>query len=220
MRYLKLVLLAASLLLPVSISSATEYVLNGSFADGSDWSTTGDVAFEANTAILTDNDFDSSLFQPVPLDAGTYRLSFDFKNSLSAALVGGDDNSFYDYLFATLYFSNVASDDPDAFEGFLALFDLDFSGYSNAGGGISDLVTPGFSHFSVQFSLPFDNAAYAYAIPYFELHDANTLAGDSSVEIKNVSITDVSTVPEPGTLVSMGIGLVGLLIAGRKKFLA
>jgi hypothetical protein len=227
LRYIRFVLLAVSILATVSIAGANE-VTNGSFSNGSGWVTAGDVEFNGDAAVLTDQDSTSGLFQKVLLSAGTYRLSFDFKNDLSnSPFIDEEEKSFFDSFFATLYFSNVDSNNPGSWGQYLALFDMDSRGPFNSNGTIVESDIEGYSNFSILFSLPFGGTAYAYAIPMFEIFDENLTTTnvaanfpDSSVSIDNVSINTVeaSPVPEPGTLVSLGLGMLGLLVAGRKKY--
>jgi hypothetical protein len=57
--------------------------------------------------------------------------------------------------------------------------------------------------------------------PEFQLNaNPGDLSLDSFVDISNVHLETAATpVPEPGTLILLGSGLVGLLGIGRKKFL-
>jgi hypothetical protein len=194
-------------------------VINGDFSNGLvDWTTAGDANSISGAAVLGDSVYPySSLYQGVALIPGTYSLDFDFENSLSSTISLDDDFTFPDSFYATLYFS----DDLSAFDlsnsgnpGFL-LFGLDTNGpIDNIGTiGPSNQVQ-GWLHFNATFT-----NSNAYAIPTFELFDGNYAAGDSTVSIDNVSITP-APVPEPGTLISVALGLAGLILAGKKKLLA
>jgi hypothetical protein len=220
-KLLTLLMLAFVLLLPVSTVCANE-VANGDFSDNLvGWMPNGDVFNVDDVAAIgeTIDPFYSNLFQLVELDAGTYLLSFDFKiNSLSGT-DPENEPAFPDFFVATLYLSDDDSFDPaDCSDvnpcDFLPLFSRDSTGFYDIGGNITASTIQDFSHFSRYFSI-----THPFAIPTFDLFDSNFTAGDSSVSIDNVSITQADVIPEPGTLISMTVGLIGLIIAGRRRLL-
>jgi len=199
------------------LSAAPTYatITNGNFSAGlSDWTTQGDVS-AASVATLGDNgESYSLLLQPVALAPGQYLFEFDFQNLLSAD-PGVEPNAFPDAFFASLYFINdLPSFDlaGSVFDDALPLLDLDASGPVALAGVLSpSLAIPGWTHYAVNF-----NNNFGYAIPVFELLDFNFVAGDSAVNLDNVSITQpTGVVPEPATLTLLAMGLAGCL-ASRK----
>jgi hypothetical protein len=214
-----LILLAALILLPVSIAGATDAVDNGDFfvPDLAGWISDGSVSGINGQAVLKDEDsLGNILFQRVGLSGGTYTLSFDFLLSLSDIEV---EFSFPDTFFTTLYFTDDALfdpaacfDNPNLCENNISLFSADHNGQFDSSLNPLNILSPYKTSFSTTFK---------YIIPTFELYDGN-FSSNSTVTIDNVSIAKVEAppVPEPGTLVSLGIGLAGLIFAGRKRFLA
>jgi hypothetical protein len=187
-------------------ADGVNYVTNGNFSDGlTGWNSAG-VDLHVGTAVLADGDGDSYLFQSVNLGPGTYFLSFDFENNLSSDVLtdeNGNAISLFDKFNATLYFSNNELMSSEEF-GYLELFSM-------------NAINTEYSPFSITFSMPFNG--YKYATPYFDLFDDNSL-NDSSVSIGNVSITATTyPVPEPGTLASMAFGIIGLIVAGKKRLI-
>ncbi len=208
--------------MPVLSAQANE-VVNGDFSNGSEsWETYGIVDSSGGAAVLTEDEFNfsSGLFQGIELAAGAYSLSFDYKNEPSSndPCETGVDCSFPDFFWAVLYFSDEASFTPLMGGAGRVLMYLDSDGPYSMDGNITEPMNQGYSHFSTTFSMTFERTLYHYAFPTFELFDLNFFPGDSSTLIDNVEITG-QVIPEPGTVVSMMIGLIGLAIAGRKKLL-
>jgi hypothetical protein len=209
-KLLTLLMLAFVLLLPVSIARANE-VANGDFSLGSDgWTATGNVSFSDGVARLSENDqeVNAGFFQEIPLGPGYYLLEFEYRiDSVGPGLSFYDDEGVPQFtdpdLFAsTLYFNLDPALGPDP------IYLLQISGPSS--------LDPIVFHY---FSLVFENKSNT-VIPTFELFNLNSsISSDSSVSIDNVSITQANVIPEPGTLLSMTIGLIGLIIAGRRRFL-
>jgi hypothetical protein len=215
-------------LLFLQLSSALgNEVANPEFENGLvDWETIGLVTIDGNNSALLAEGFDegqpiydSILFQGVGLNQGTYRLSFDYKNQLSESLQEQNENAFLDSFFAYLCFSNGLNNFNPTEPGnpVIFLFGMDFAELFGQHGEYIKSSSIEWSHFSTIFTMEFEDVLYSYAIPTFELIDFNFIASDSSVLIDNVSITKVSAIPEPGTLVSLVIGLIGLGIAGKRK---
>jgi hypothetical protein len=86
------------------------------------------------------------------------------------------------------------------------LFDLDASGLTiwdtSVSRGPSD---PPLSTDWVHFSVVFDNT-YAYAAPTFELFNANSQQGDSSVLVDNVRVR--AAIPEPAPILLLATVLL------------
>lgn len=139
------------------------------------------------------------LYAPIKLDtlagAKRFKLEFDF------CTTGLSKEGFcLDFFVATLYFgAEPTAPTPD----FLALLDADsgnakFTGEacpsppSNyaANASVTDLAD-GWRHYSVIIDTPTD-PKFVYAIPEFDVLDANAKPGDSSVRIDNVTLTPVA----------------------------
>lgn len=212
------VVFAAVLMLLTGPAAQAAFVED--FSDGlTGWTTMGmdsaggDVSVVAEAACLADGlDWYSALWQPVSLAPGDYRIEFDVLGSLSADPGQGFGP---DAFFASLYFA----DDPSAFDPWslsfddaMPLFDLDAAGPYNVEGTISQSALGGdWLHFAMDFT-----NSYLYAIPTFELFDANYVYGDSSVCVDNVVIAKCdqdAPVPEPASVIVLTLGLLG--IAGR-----
>lgn len=142
------------------------------------------------------------------LAAGTYTVSFDFRNGLSPTFESG--SNFPDTFFVSLYFmddTNTFNIDLNEFAASLILMDLDYAGAFNVAGviGASD-KGPEWDHFSGSFTV-----TNLYAALAFEFNDLNGIDNDSQVRIDNVSI-----VPEPAAWALCAIG-AALLILRRRK---
>jgi len=193
-------------------------LINGDFSTGlTGWTTEGDVTTANDEAVLGDNGVVYSLlYQGDLLNSGLYTLEFDFLNTLSAAVPADPPFAFLDTFFATLYFADdLATFDPvnGLFgDSALALVDLDANGVFNLTGSVGSSPKGGnWQHYALTFQNSFN-----YAIPTFELFDFNFVNADSTVRVDNVS-TQVSAVPEPGTLLLLGSGLGGLFLWRRRQ---
>ncbi len=191
-----------------SYAAQAGLVVNGDFTNGlTAWESSGDVTAASGQATLGETflntETESYLYQGVPLNAGSYRLSFDFSGAMSS------DGQIPDLFSASLYYANTPPLDPIANIGIIGsakLFDLDwfgetlYSDLSNAAIGPSS-KGGNWRQFSGSFSV-----LGGYAIPTFELLNLSGL-DVSSVDITNVSI-DPTSIDEPDTLWLIGAGLL------------
>ena len=153
---------------------------------------------------------ESYLYQGVSLNAGSYRLTFDFLGSLS------DQGQIPDLFMASLFFANNPPFDPInsiGITGSAPLFDLDWAGetlYANLSNAsiVPSSKGGGWRQFGGVFSVQ-----QGYAIPTFELLNLSFL-DVSSVNVTNVNIGAVA-VDEPGTFWLMGMGI--LVAAGSRR---
>jgi|GEM_PF-2132392 len=180
---------------------------NGDFAAGlTAWSTLGDVTVDNEEAVVGDDGVTySALWQAVALAPGNYTFAADILNGLSSV---PDPVGSLDTFFATLFFTDS---DPGNFDPVnnrigtsLVVFALSANGFDNplltgpsSKGGNWRHVTFGF--------LNTNN----FVIPTFELFAQNNMNADSTVRVDNVVISGAAmVVPEPGTLMLFGIGIV------------
>jgi hypothetical protein len=216
-----IILIAAIIFFGISACCYADTLSNSTSWGG--WTFTGNVTADNSIATLGDSGANySNLFQGL-LVSGSYSIGFDFKNSLSNNIgTPGNDSYFPDVFFASLYFANN-------FTEFSGNFDPDTpSPYQS-----SSLLGMQYDQFFIYSSTPlaagqdwyhfettFNSGSNAYVIPMFELFNLNGINGDSTVSIRNLNINLIPTVvPEPGTLISLSLGLIGLAIAAKKKIL-
>ncbi len=189
-------------------------LVNGTFDAGLSGWTTGAAQVESidgnNAAVmLLDADGVDVLWQAGGLAPGAYTLEFDVRGVFPAV------TDTVDFLHAHLLFA-------DAGNPFLAgdpsmntlLLEVDSDGLFAFNGSVNpnSLRGPDWYHFSYGFNLLGGDAA-----PLFEFNQFSGL-GISEANIDNVSFNSVvNGVPEPGMLILLGSGLLGLAVLKRKS---
>jgi hypothetical protein len=190
----------------------TNVIQNDTFDDGlTSWVATGSVVAVGGEAELQDDGPDETvLHQLVPVPDGTHTISFDVQSSLSDDLHTG---AFLDTFFASLYFTDTPGTfdlENLVFDDALGLLDVDANGPDILIGALG----PSPKGLDWQrFSASFANV-HGYVAVAFDLADGNTVDGDSSVRIDNVTLL---VIPEPSMIALLGVGLSLLSLRRRRN---
>lgn len=202
----QLKLLTAAILLIMPLAANADLITNGNFdSDLSGWDQAGDIAttWDAGTAHLGHPGTlgTSLLFQVFDIQAGTsaVSISFDYQWQVTAPAIEDFFVVRFDYvgsLFAEelVYQGSTAAvfGSTVSFSKEVKLPDL---------GGLDDLLQP---------DVPLLSGFIA-----FILHENNSSNG-TRIQLDNIAVRAVS-VPEPGTLALLGLGLAGIGMTRRKK---
>ena len=208
-----LLLLAAVFLFLYPMSGQANQIVNGDFSSGLDgWDYSGGVNTTGNgELILTDNSawyydstlvYDAFVAQEVYLASGKYLLEFDFFNNLSDNLTDG----YWEEYFAVSLFGSSHEYIMDMYETLLM-------GWNEYYGGSAKSYPTGWYHYELYFNQDDD----VTAMLEFYFFDLNGIIGDSMILLDNISITEISSVPEPSTFTMLGMGICCLAIVSRYR---